>query len=171
MKALYIGRFQPFHNGHLSVLRLLSTEYSEIIIGLGSSQDHDSSENPFSEAERTQMIHRSLDAEGIHNYRVVSIPDIHDPPQWVSHVRAIIPVFDVVITNNPFTRSLFIEKGYDVDGTPYFKRQLFSGKEIRRRMLHDEPWEDLVPVAVCRFIKDIDGVQRVKKIVRSTIKK
>ena len=171
MKTLYIGRFQPFHNGHLLVMQTLSTEYDEIIVGIGSSQDRDTSENPFSEEERTQMITRSLDAVGIHNYRVVSIPDIHNPPQWVSHVRAIVPDFDVVITNNPFTKSLFIDKGFRVEGTPYFKRQLFSGKEIRRRMLHDEPWDDLVPIAVCSIVKDIDGVRRVKKIARSSIKK
>jgi nicotinamide-nucleotide adenylyltransferase len=171
MKALFIGRFQPFHNGHLLVVQSLSTQYDEIIIGIGSSQDRDTHENPFSEEERTQMITRSLDMVGVHKYRVVSIPDIHNPPQWVSHVRAIIPDFDVVITNNPFTRSLFIAKGYEVEGTPFYKRQQFSGKEIRRRMLHDEPWDDLVPAAVYRIIKDVDGVHRVKKIARSPIKK
>ena len=171
MKALYIGRFQPFHNGHLLVVQSLSTKYDEIIVGIGSSQDRDTSENPFSEEERVQMITQSLDAVGIHSYRVVAIPDIHNPPQWVSHVRAIVPDFDVVITNNPFTRSLFIDKGYRVEGTPYFQRSIFSGKEIRRRMLHDEPWGHLVPVAVNRIIEDISGVQRVKKITRSTMKK
>ena len=171
MKALYIGRFQPFHNGHLLVLRSLSTKYDEIIIGIGSSQDRDTSENPFSEEERVQMITQSLDAMGIHKYRVVAIPDIHNPPQWVSHVRAIVPDFDVVITNNPFTRSLFIDKGYHVEDTPYFQRSIFSGKEIRGRMLHDEPWDDMVPIAVCSIVKDIDGVRRVKKIARSSIKK
>jgi len=164
MKALFIGRFQPFHNGHLSVIQSLSTKYDELIIGIGSSRDRDSSENPFSEEERIRMITQSLDAAGIRNYRIVSIPDIHNPPQWVSHVRAMVSDFDVVIANNPFTRKLFTEKGYEVKGTSYFKRRQYSGKEIRSRMLQDEPWEDLVPAAVVKIIKDIRGVQRVKKI-------
>jgi nicotinamide-nucleotide adenylyltransferase len=170
MKTLYIGRFQPFHNGHLLVVRSLSSAYEEVIIGIGSSQDRDSSDNPFSEKERIQMITRSLDTVGIHNYRVVPIPDIHNPPKWVSHVRAIVSDFDVVIANNPFTRELFSEKGYTVKGTPYFDRQRYSGKEIRRRMLHDESWEELVPDAVVKIIKDINGVQRIKNIVRGTTK-
>ena len=41
MKALFIGRFQPFHLGHLLLLQRLSTQYEEIIIGIGSSQYHD----------------------------------------------------------------------------------------------------------------------------------
>lgn len=171
MKALFIGRFQPFHKGHLLVLQLLSTEYDEIIVGIGSSQDRDTSENPFSEMERIQMITRSLNDAGIHNYRVVSIPDIHNPPKWVSHVQTVVSDFDVAIANNPFTRKLFIDKGFEVKGTSYFKRQQYSGKEIRRRMLNDEPWEDLVPAAVVKIIKDINGVQRIKKIARPIPKK
>jgi nicotinamide-nucleotide adenylyltransferase len=168
MNALFIGRFQPFHNGHLSVIQSLSTKFDELIIGIGSSQDRDSSENPFSEKERVQMITQSLDAAGIHNYRIVPIPDIHNPPQWVAHVRTIVSDFDVVIANNPFTRKLFTETGYEVKGTSYFKRQQYSGKEIRNRMLHDEPWGDLVPAVVEKIIKDIKGVQRVKKIAHHT---
>jgi len=168
MKALYVGRFQPFHNGHLLVIESLSQAYDELIIGIGSSQDKDTSENPFSKEERIQMINRALDAAGIQNYRIVSIPDIHNPPQWVSHVQAIVSDFDVVIANNPFTRKLFIEKGCAVKGTSYFKRQQYSGKEIRRRMLQDEPWEDLVPAGVIKIIKDIKGVERVKMIAHRT---
>jgi nicotinamide-nucleotide adenylyltransferase len=164
MKALFIGRFQPFHTGHLLVLQQLSTQCEEIIVGIGSSEDRGTQENPFSEQERKLMVTRSLDAVGIHNYRIVSIPDIHDPPRWVDHVRSLVSDFDVVIANNPFTRKLFVEKGYVVKGTAQFQRKLFSGKEIRRRMAQKESWEDLVPEAVVRIIKDIHGVQRVQHL-------
>jgi nicotinamide-nucleotide adenylyltransferase len=165
MKALFIGRFQPFHLGHLLLLQRLNNRY-EMIIGIGSSQYHDTVENPFSDEERRQMIAQSLDAIGIHSYQIVSIPDIHDPPRWVDHVCSIIPNFDVVITNNPFTRKLFSEKGYAVKGTAYFERKRYSGKEIRRRMIHDEPWDDLVPKVVYKFISTIEGVCRLKRISR-----
>lgn len=164
MKALFIGRFQPFHLGHLLLLQRLSTNYESIIIGVGSSQYHDTADNPFSEEERYQMITKSLSAIGIHSFRIVSIPDIHDPPRWVDHVRSLVPDFDVVIANNPFTRKLFSEKGYAVKGTAYFDRKRYSGKEIRRRMVHDERWDELVPQVVYRFIRDIDGVNRLKHI-------
>jgi nicotinamide-nucleotide adenylyltransferase len=164
MKALFIGRFQPFHLGHLSLIQQLSNQYELIIIGIGSSQYHDISDNPFSEDERYQMITQSLDAVGIHKYRIVSIPDIHNPPQWVDHVCSIVSDFDLIITNNPFTKKLFSEKGYMVKGTTYFDWKRFSGKEIRRRMAEDEPWSDLIPKVVFKIIQDIDGVNRVKRI-------
>jgi nicotinamide-nucleotide adenylyltransferase len=164
MKALFIGRFQPFHMGHLLLLQRLSKQYEEIIIGIGSSQYHDTADNPFSEAERYQMIIRSLTAEYIQNYRIVSIPDIHNPPKWVDHVCSIVSDFDVVISNNPVTRTLFSKKGFVVKGTAYFDRKRYSGKEIRRRILQDEPWGDLVPPAVYDFINTIEGVPRLKRI-------
>jgi nicotinamide-nucleotide adenylyltransferase len=164
MNALYIGRFQPFHMGHLLVLQQLSSQYEKIIIGIGSSQYHHTMDNPFSESERRQMITRALQAVPIKNYRIVSIPDIHNPPKWVDHVCSIVNDFDVVIANNPLTRSLFSEKGFVVKGTAYFDRKRYSGKEIRRRMLQDEPWKDLVPSAVYDLIGDINGVLRLKSI-------
>lgn len=164
MKALFIGRFQPFHLGHLLLLQRLSTQYEEFIIGVGSSQYRDTCDNPFSEVERKQMITQSLDAVGIHKYRIVAIPDIHDPPRWVDHVCSIVSDFDVIIANNPFTRKLFSEKGYVVRGTAFFDRKRYSGKEIRRRMTQDEPWADLVPKAVDDLLCQIHGVVRLKQI-------
>jgi len=164
MKALFIGRFQPFHNGHLLVLQYISKQYDEIIIGIGSSQEKDTIENPFSKEERALMITASLDAAGIRNYQVVAIPDIHDPPHWVSHVRSIISDFDVVLTNNPFTRKLFSEKGYVVKGTSYFDREHYSGKEIRKRIIQNKQWEKFIPTAVAQVVNQVNGVQRIRSI-------
>ncbi len=167
MKALYIGRFQPFHYGHLLLLKHVAGGYDEVIIGIGSSQYHDTVENPFYAEERKTMIERSLDAEGIKNFRIVFISDIHDPPKWVDHVRSIVSDFDVVLSNNDFTKELFSEKGFRVEETPVFKRAQYSGAEIRRRMNQDEDWESLVPKAVVKIIDGIHGVQRVKKAMQN----
>lgn len=168
MKALFIGRFQPFHNGHLRVLQQLSSRYDDIIIGIGSSQYHDTSDNPFSGMERKKMIAQSLHAAGIQNVQIVLIPDIHDPPRWVDHVCSLVLPFDVVIANNPITKKLFVEKGYVVKGTQYFDRKNNSGKEIRRRIRYNEQWYGLVPESVCTIIHDIHGVERIRKTTSTT---
>ena len=164
MKALFIGRFQPFHNGHLKVIQNASKDYKEIIIGVGSSQYGHTRENPFTEDERRQMIAHSLDHIGVNNYRIVLIPDIHNPPKWVQHVVSIVSDFDVVLSNSPLTKQLFSEKGYPVRETLVYERNRYSGKEIRRRMVKDEPWTDLVPQAVVQIISEINGVQRLKTV-------
>lgn len=164
MKALFIGRFQPFHKGHLKVILEASKKYNEVIIGIGSSQYSDTNDNPFTYEERNLMIDKSLKNKGINNYSIVSIPDIHNPPKWVDHVRSIISDFDIVLSNNDFTRHLFTEKGYSVKKTPLYNKDKFSGKVIRGRIRNDETWENLVPREVFKIIKKIKGENRIKKL-------
>ena len=160
MNALLIGRFQPFHNGHLHLISTLSKEYSTVIIGVGSSQYSHTADNPFSFNERREMITRSLTATGITNYRILAIPDIHDPPHWVDHVKTIVTDFDVVITNNPETYRLFTEKGYTVKRTTLYKRDQYSGQEIRKRISSGGRWTSLVPPDVAAIINEINGKHR-----------
>jgi len=164
MKALFIGRFQPFHNGHLKVLQYIISKYDEIIIGIGSSQYSHIIENPFSEEERKKMIKESIKKINITNYRIVSIPDIHDPPNWVSHVLSIVKDFDVVISNNDLTIKLFSEKGFTIVKTPSFEKEKYSGKLIRKRMINGLKWEDLVPEPVANIITNNNGVQRLRNL-------
>ena len=164
MKALFVGRFQPFHNGHLRVLKTVYKDFDEIIIGIGSSQYSNTLENPFTAEERKEMIEKTLNAEGIKNYKIYFIPDIHNYPKWVSHVESIVPKFDVVISNNLLTSKLFSEKGYIVRNTPLFEREKYSGKEIRRRMLEGREWKNLVPKQVVDIIEKIKGVERIKNL-------
>jgi len=164
MKALFIGRFQPFHKGHLKVVENISEKYDEIIIGIGSSQYKETIDNPFSSDERKQMIIDSLQGSNVNNYRIVLIPDIHNPPKWVAHVVSIVSDFDVVIANDSFTKQLFSEAGYDVEKTILFGREKYSGKKIRKKMILNEDWESLVPDNVAQFIKEINGLKRLKDL-------
>jgi nicotinamide-nucleotide adenylyltransferase len=142
MKTLFIGRFQPFHNGHLYVVKNNYEKVDTILIGLGSSQYGDSLENPFNETERKRMIDESLK----------------------DHVLSITSDFDEVISNSQLTKHLFKQKNIPVKETTYFKRDKYSGSEIRRRIINDLKWESLVPPPVVSIIKEIDGINRLKKL-------
>ncbi|HEC89931.1 MAG: nicotinamide-nucleotide adenylyltransferase [Thermoplasmata archaeon] len=165
MKALFIGRFQPFHLGHLKVLTGLSDRY-DFIIGIGSAQYGNTYDNPFTLDERIEMIKESLRDSNV-KYAIYTIPDIHDYSRWVDHVCSIVPSFDIVLSNNPVTRKLFEEKGFKVENIPKYNRSLYSGREIRRRISKNERWEDLVPVAVVKIIHSIDGVRRIQNLYSS----
>lgn len=154
MNALFIGRFQPFHLGHLKVIQKISKEYDKVIIGIGSSQYSNTNDNPFSADERKKMINKSLEMVKVSNYEIILIPNINDPPNWVNHVLSIFSDFKVVITNNILTKKLFEEKGFIVKNTQFFKKEKYSGKEIRRRIKEGLEWKDLVPRDVYNIIRN-----------------
>lgn len=54
--GVLIGRFEPCHNGHLSLIRLGLENVEELIIVLGSCNVARSIKNPWSAAERQEMI-------------------------------------------------------------------------------------------------------------------
>lgn len=167
IRALVIGRFQPFHLGHLSMVKKVMEECDKIIIGIGSAQFSHTTSNPFTAGERHLMISRSLEDEKIFDYYLIPINDLSIYSEWVSHVESLTPPFDLVLSNNPLTQRLFEEKGYAVKGVPFFNRKEYSGREIRRRMISEEDWQSLVPRAVVEVVDEVDGLNRIKQIARA----
>jgi nicotinamide-nucleotide adenylyltransferase len=165
-RGFYIGRFQPYHNGHQAVLGHVARSVDEIVIGVGSAQLSHELENPFTAGERALMITRSLADLGRPFY-VIPIEDIQRNALWVSHVRSMTPPFDCVFSSNPLVMRLFSEAGHTVHCPDMYERQTHSGTAIRERMLSGEPWEQLVPGAVAEVIREIDGVERLRQIARS----
>jgi nicotinamide-nucleotide adenylyltransferase len=169
MRALIIGRFQPFHLGHLNVIKKITEECDTIIISIGSAQYSHTLENPFTAGERYLMLSKTLEKEKILNYYIVPVEDVNRYDVWVSHVEALVPPFDVVYTNNPLTKRLFLEKGYRIKGMPMYDRTIYSGREIRKKMWRDENWGKLVPEQVAEVINEIDGVKRLKTLIKTDI--
>ena len=162
--SLVVGRFQPLHHGHMDVIRKCAEDSDHLTIGIGSAQCSHTVENPFTAGERYMMINKALRDEGIDNYSIVPIVDLNRCPVWVSHVVSLVPPFRRVYSNNPLTRRLFQEAGFEVRASPLYNREVFSGTEIRRRMLRGDEWRSLVPASVADVIDAIDGVERLRQI-------
>jgi nicotinamide-nucleotide adenylyltransferase len=168
-RALYVGRFQPFHLGHLSAIKEILGEVEELVIVIGSAQYSHNSSNPFTAGERLVMVRRALKEAGVDYSRlwVVPVPDVHLHMLWVSALEGYTPRFDVVYSNEPLTRRLFMEAGYKVKSIRFFERQLYTSTLVRERMLKDESWKTLVPKSVADFIAEIDGVNRLRDLNRT----
>ena len=165
-RGLFVGRFQPVHNGHLEVIKRIMKEVDELVIVVGSSQYSHKLDNPFTAGERITMIRKALEEEGIQLPRIwiIPVPDVHQHALWVSQIVGYSPKFDVVYANEPLTRRLFIEAGFNVELMPMIKREVYLATEIRKRMLAGENWKELVPSNVAKFIKDIDGEVRLRDL-------
>src|SRR5437870_10806299 len=63
--GLYVGRFQPFHLGHLKAVKYILGRVDELIIVVGSAQHSHTLDNPFTAGERITMIRLALKQAGI----------------------------------------------------------------------------------------------------------
>jgi len=116
---LYIGRFQPFHNGHKLLVQDALKRCERLVIGLGSANARASPKNPFSLNEREEMIRASVDASG----RYIPIIHLYDFPKeddyWATQVRREMARFD---------RDWGIY-GYDKDSSSFYLN-LFPGHPL-----------------------------------------
>jgi len=162
MKSLFIGRFQPFHKAHLSDIKLALKECSKVIIAIGSSQESNTKDNPFSYEERKEMINNVLHAHKILDYDMIPVPDVNDDEKWVEHVKEVVGSFDIVFTGNDLTEKLFKEKDIQVNKIELIPD--INATEIRKRILHGNDWRELVPKEVSEYILKISGIERIKDI-------
>lgn len=91
-KYFIIGRFQPFHNGHMElVYKVLEDMKQELVIFIGSSNESRTNRNPFTFFERKAMIKSAIyDELGIHygyGYTIEPLPDTEDNLSWVEGIR------------------------------------------------------------------------------------
>lgn len=92
---VFIGRFQPVHNGHVSIIREALKRTSRLIVLIGSSNVARSPRNPFNYEERVNHIWRV--AEEIGEKKRLSIAPIPDTPYndsaWLANVQK--AVYDI----------------------------------------------------------------------------
>src|SRR6185437_9878261 len=59
--GIFIGRFQPFHNGHLETVKAILNQCEKLLIIIEEANSERTFRSPFTYAERKEMILRSLD--------------------------------------------------------------------------------------------------------------
>lgn len=165
-RGLYVGRFQPLHNGHKAVIDKLCEEVDELIIGIGSAQMSHDLRHPFTAGERVLMIQRVLSDAKIPIY-IIPLEDIKRNALWVAHVVSMTPPFDEVYTSNPLVIRLFSEAGFSVSSPPMYQRQALSGTAIRQKMLEGDEWRAYIPEAAAAVIDAVGGVERLRDIAKT----
>jgi len=174
-----MGRFQPFHLGHLGIINEMEKDgLEEVIIGIGSAQyGHKISStlnNPFTANEREEMIKGSLDLKI--PCSIIKIDDINSPSNWVSHVEDVVEKnlykkFDVVYTGKKSKNdiNLFKKAGYKLKTVFFSGTSNITGTEIRKLMVSDGNWSAYVPAEVIDYILKINGVKRLRELAAENL--
>lgn len=116
--GLYIGRFQPIHVGHESIIRRMLLECDHVIIAIGSAQESGTMRNPFSFEQRMDLICNVFYREVIHaKISIIPINDRENPSNdasWGDYVfeqlakrTALVP--DVVYEGEESERSTWYD--------------------------------------------------------------
>jgi len=168
-RGLFVGRFQPFQNGHLQTVKDILEEVDELVIVVGSAQYSHRLSDPFTVGERLTMIRKALEEAKVpaSRYWLIPVPDVHMHMMWVAEVVGYAPKFHVVYANEPVTKRLFKEAGFRVKPFPLIKREVYSSTEIRKRMIEGKSWKQLVPKSVAAVIEEINGVQRLRDLAKT----
>jgi bifunctional NMN adenylyltransferase/nudix hydrolase len=138
--AVVIGRFQPFHLGHLALLEHALAVAPRALLIVGSARGPRQAKNPFSADERIGSIRESLSAEQRERVSFATVRDYYDEPRWAGAVKAAVarlsagPVALVGFHKDdsssylsifPEWRELALPRQAPIDGTAL--RQLYFG--------------------------------------------
>ncbi|MGH9933655.1 MAG: nicotinamide-nucleotide adenylyltransferase [Nitrososphaerales archaeon] len=162
--GILVGRFQPFHLGHLKAVKFAMSKVDMLWIIIGSAQKSHEPRNPFTAGERLVMIKMTLDGEKVNPKKWLAVPvnDVNDHSRWTDQIDLLIPRYDVVFTNDPFSTMLFRKHKKKVVKVPMLKRKFLSATEVRKRIASGKNWKELVPKQVAEMIMEINGVNRIK---------
>lgn len=100
---VFIGRFQPFHNGHKAVIEAALEQAKEVVVVVGSSFAARNIRNPFTFEERKAMIEACFDEPQHFNYsgaqgrnktpriHVVPVSDFpYDDNKWIAAIMRVV---------------------------------------------------------------------------------
>lgn len=164
MRALVVGRFQPFHLGHAALVNAALGRGHEVVVAIGSSTAKAGLRNPFSAAERRRMVEAAFPTQmKAGALRIVEVPDIHDPPRYPAHVVALAGPVDVVYGNDDETLMPFELAGFRVERPGLVDRPRYEAKTIRAQIAADDSvWRKAVPPAVAAILVEIDAARRLR---------
>ena len=167
------GRFQPFHNDHLDYLKKALARRQHLIIGItnpdpGEIREEDTSEhrhleesNPYTFFQRMSMIRATLVEEGINLERFSFVPfPIHHPDKWPYYLpdpQAVVLYIRVFSEWEQTKVNRFRSHGWTVEVLDPGDPKGITATEVRQRLSSGGAWEELMPKAAARIIKDIQG--------------
>ena len=179
--AVFIGRFQPLHNGHVQAIEAALKEAENVLVLVGSSGMSRSIRNPFTYRERADMIREALALNSLVDPKRVIIRDLPDRPYgeqaWIAGVQHRVneEVLKILNEETPFvnlhgTKDARIALvGYKKDGTSYYldlfpewdfidtqgNTRVFNSTDIRKAYFNPVPrlLKTVCPSNVVHFLE------------------
>lgn len=168
--TLFIGRFQPLHNGSLDAIKQIQNQVkSDIIIGIGSACKERTSQNPFNYEERKKLFKTLIQSkDSLQNIlstdNIYPIPDQNNDQRWYEYIQNNLPDFEYIASGNPHVLDIF-----EKHNKKTIKLQLrvnSKGSNIRNQLAinNTEKLKTNLPKPVLDKLKDLQAHKTIKKL-------
>ncbi len=163
-----VGRFQPFHLGHLHLAEQILKE-GDLAVAVAGAQFNHIEKDPFTAGERIEMIHASLAEAGADMARctVSAVENQPNAAAWPAYLRSALPEFGAAYSGNAYVRALLKGAGIRAAEPAMLDRGNLSGSRIRSLMASGGNWRPLVPPAAARVIERAGGPARMAAITET----
>lgn len=164
--GVLVGRFQPFHLGHLEAVGFALARVRMLWLGIGSSNRRPDADNPFTAAERERMIAASLPPHMAGRIRAYRIPDFGDHRLWAEHIDRTVPPYGCIFTNDGATAAAYGPRGARAVPVPHVRRESLSGTNVRRLIREggERACAPLVPAGTLSVLESVGAAARLRSL-------
>jgi NAD+ synthase len=162
-KVIFVGRFQPFHNGHLEAIKWILGQTDKVAIAIGSMQEYNTLRHPLEFKDRKAIVEAALKEAGIKNYKLFGLPDFYNDVAWTKKMlesAGIAADKAVLVSLNGWATTSAQNFGVQTAKHPVFCNDL-SATQVRETIVAGFDWEELVPAAVAGYLKDGGLIQKI----------
>lgn len=155
-KAVFVGRFQPLHRGHLEAIKWILAQSKQLKIVIGSMQEFGQANNPLEYADRKKMLEIALAAEGLKNCEISGLPDFGNDAAWARKLleaAGLKAEAAVLVSLNDWAKSCAKKIAVEVADQPVFCDNL-SATQVRQTIFAGSDWKNLVPAAVFDYLQN-----------------
>jgi bifunctional NMN adenylyltransferase/nudix hydrolase len=171
-----IGRFQPFHSAHLEIVKRATALCEQLIIITGSAKQPRTYKNPFTSAERAEMIKNATRGLSIQIYVEENIDTIYNDQAWAVRVQGIVSKYAVLGTktgiighkkdDSSFYLDMFPQWGYEnVELIEFLSavdiRDLYFKESVNYKFI-----KGVLPETTYDFLLDFAHTEEYRQIIK-----
>lgn len=87
--GVFIGRLQPLHNAHLTVIKMALKQMDHLVLVLGSASQAKTVKNPWTTQERTEMVLSCLTPDEQNRISIIPTKDyLYNDTLWLASLQA-----------------------------------------------------------------------------------
>lgn len=116
-----IGRFQPFHNAHLEIIKRATALTDNLVIITGSAAQPRTYKNPFTSKERAQMIKAATSGLSLSIHIEENVDTIYNDQAWAVRIQSIVSRYRILGTKTAIIGHKKDESSFYLDMFPQWE--------------------------------------------------